>query len=246
MTVLEAVRNRVLWLVAVIACGGIGLAQFLNQVAITESIQIQTALLAALMRVAAVFIVATFVVTSMVREANDKVADLLLAQPVPRSSYFLGKFAGYAGTSLVLAVAFALPLFMFAPAISVLIWMGSLMLELLIVTSVSLFCVITLTQVLSAFAATAAFYLLSRSMAAMQMIAGAALTDNPSFADAAINRIVNGIAILLPSLDRMSMTDWLIAPPPGIGDILQMAGQSLVYVALIVAAAMFDLYRRNY
>ena len=51
---LEAVRNRLLWLAVVVVVIAFGLAQFLNQVAITESREIQTALLAAPLRVAAV------------------------------------------------------------------------------------------------------------------------------------------------------------------------------------------------
>ena len=37
---LEAVRNRLLWLAAVVIVAAFGLAQFLNQVAITESREI--------------------------------------------------------------------------------------------------------------------------------------------------------------------------------------------------------------
>jgi ABC-type transport system involved in multi-copper enzyme maturation permease subunit len=244
-TLLEAIRNRLLWLAAIVVGVALGLAQFLNQVALTESLQIQVAVLAAVLRVAAVFMVATFIITSMVREANDKVTELMLSQPAPRRSYFLGKFGGYALAAVVLAIAFALPLALFAPPAGLMAWTASLVCELLIVVSVSLFCVVSLTQVLSAFAATAGFYLLSRSMAAMQIIAGASLTEH-TFADAAINWIVSGIALLLPSLDRMAPTDWLVNTGPGAGEALSMMGQSALYVALIAAATLFDLHRKNY
>jgi len=246
ITLLEAIRNRLLWLAAIVVGAALGLAQFLNPVAITESLQIQVALLAALLRVAAVFIVATFIITSMVREASDKVTELMLSQPAPRWSYFLGKFGGYALAAAILALAFALPLALFAPPAAVFAWAASLVCELLIMTSVSLFCVISLTQVLSAFAATAGFYILSRSMAAMQVIAGASLTSEHSFADTAINWIVSAIALLLPSLDRMTRTDWLVNAAPASGEAMQLVAQGALYVLLIGAAALFDLHRRNY
>src|SRR6266852_4353065 len=85
-TLLEAVRDRLLWLAVVVVVIAFGLAQFLNQVAITESREIQTALLAAALRVAAVFILAVFVITSMVRELGDKVTELLLSLPAPRAA----------------------------------------------------------------------------------------------------------------------------------------------------------------
>jgi Cu-processing system permease protein len=246
ITLLEAIRNRLLWLAAIVVGAGLGLTQFLNQVAITESAQIQISLLAALLRMAAVFMVATFVITSMVREANDKVTELLLSQPAPRFSYFLGKFGGYSAIAVLLALCFALPLAFFAPTPGLVFWAASLTLELLIVTSVSLFCVVSLTQVLSAFAATTGFYLLSRSMAAMQIIASASLTPDRSFSDAAINWVVNGIALLLPSLDRMSETEWLIGAMPTTGDAFALLGQSAIYILLITSATLFDLHRKNY
>jgi ABC-type transport system involved in multi-copper enzyme maturation permease subunit len=245
-TLMEAVRNRLLWLAAIVVGVALGLAQFLNQVAITESLQIQVALLAALLRVAAVFIVATFIITSMVREANDKVTELMLSQPAPRSSYFLGKFAGYGLVAVILALIFALPLAVFVPTAGLLAWAASLIGELLIVTSVSLFCVISLSQVLSAFAATAGFYFLARSMAAMQVIAGASLTSERTFADIGINWIVDAIALLLPSLDRMARTEWLVDAAPGLVEIVALLGQGALYVVLIASAALFDLHRKNY
>ena len=245
-TVLEALRNRLAWLAAAVVGVSLALAQFLNQVAIAESLQIQLALLAALLRVAAVFIVATFVITSMVREANDKVTELLLSQPVPRSTYFLAKLAGYALVAAALAVGFALPLALFAHTPGVLIWASSLMCELMIVASVSLFCVVSLTQVLSAFAATAGFYLLSRSMAAMQIIASASVANEHTLTDAVITAVVNAIALILPGIDRMTRTDWLLGAAPGTGEALGLLGQSVLYVVLISSATLFDLHRKNF
>ncbi len=242
---LEAVRNRLLWLAAVVIVAAFGLAQFLNQVAITESREIQAALLAALLRVAAVFIVATFVITSMVRESSDKVTELMMSLPAPRATYFFGKFAGYAAVALILALLCALPLVLFAHPGGLALWTASLLCELLIVTAMSLFCVLSLTQVVPAFAAVAGFYLLSRSMAAMQIIAGAAPQD-PTLTDRVVNAIVELIALLLPSLDRMTQSTWLLESAPGAGALGPIVGGTAIYLVLIGAAALFDLYRKNF
>ncbi len=242
---LEAVRNRLLWLAAVVIVAAFGFAQFLNQVAITESREIQAALLAALLRVAAVFIVVTFVITSMVRESSDKVTELMLSLPAPRATYFFGKFAGYAAVALILALLCALPLALFAHPGGLAIWAASLLCELLIVTAMSLFCVLSLTQVVPAFAAVAGFYLLSRSMAAMQIIAGAAL-QQPTLTDRVVNAIVELVALLLPALDRMTQTTWLLESAPGASTLGAIAGQTAIYLVLIGAAALFDLYRKNF
>jgi ABC-type transport system involved in multi-copper enzyme maturation permease subunit len=245
ITLIEAVRNRLLWLAAAIIVAALGLAQFLSQVAIAESREIQTALLAAPLRVAAVFMVAVFVITSTVREFNDKVIELLLSLPAPRSFYFLGKLAGYAAVAAIVALLSALPLAPFAGAPGLALWTASLFCELLIVAAVSLFCVLSFAQVVPAFAAVAGFYLLARSMAAMQIIAGAPLQE-PTFADRAVRIIVELIALVLPSLDRITQTAWLLGPSPGAGVLGGVLGQTAVYLLLIGAASLFDLYRRNF
>src|SRR6266853_1544095 len=210
---IEAVRNRLLLLAVMVVVIAFGLAQFLNQVAITESREIQTALLAAPLRIAAVFIVAVFVITSMVRELSDKVTALPL---VP--------FANFQGLAL---------------------WTASLICELLIVAAMSLFCVLSFAQVVPAFAAVAGFYLLSRSMAAMQIIASAPLQDT-TLTDRVVNAVVDLIALLLPALDGMTQTTWLFGSAPGATALGSVIGQTALYLVLICSAALFDLHRKNF
>ena len=129
LTLLEAVRNRLLWLIAAAIVIAFGFAQFLNQIAITETREIQAALLAAFLRISAVFVVVAFVITSTVREFNDKVTELLLSLPMRRTSYFLGKFAGYALVGAILAPLCALPLALFAHPGGLAAWTVSLISE---------------------------------------------------------------------------------------------------------------------
>lgn len=246
MIVLEALSSRLAWVALAIAGASLGVAAFLSQVAMIEADQIRAALVAALLRASAAFLVATFVITSMVREANDKVTELLLSQAVPRWQYLLSKSAGFALVACLLAAAFALPLFLLAPAAQVALWTLSLACELLIVAAVGLFCVLSLTQVLPAFAATGAFYLLARSMAAMQAIASAPINTSASWVDSTIKAIVAAIALVLPGLDRFAPASWLTNAAPSATELGHVALQTLVYLALISAASLFDLYRKNY
>ena len=244
-TLLEALRNRLLWLALILVAAGLGFTQFLQQVAITESNQIQAALLAAVVRVGSVFMLASFVVTSMVREFNDKVMELILSRPLRRSSYFFGKLAGYAAIALALALISSLPLALFAPAQQVALWGLSLACELLIVTAFSLFCVLSLTQVISALAAVAGFYLLSRSISTLQIMAANPLSDL-SLGQQLVNFVIDAIAFLLPGIDRMTQTGWLIYSAPDPAEILAVLAQTGAYVLLLCGAALFDLQRKNF
>jgi ABC-type transport system involved in multi-copper enzyme maturation permease subunit len=245
-TLIEALRNRLLWLVGMVVVAGLCITAFLGQVAITESTQIQAAFLAALLRICAVFIVTSFIVTSMVREANDKGMELLLALPLPRSSYFFGKLAGFALLAASVALLVSLPLVPFASWQSVAAWSASLVCELAIMTALSLFCVISLNHVTGALGAVAGFYVLSRSVSAIQIIAASPLDANGSALQRVTNWAIDLIALLLPRMDSMTSTEWLLYAPPAAGVLGQILLQSMIYVALLCGAALFDLYRKNY
>jgi ABC-type transport system involved in multi-copper enzyme maturation permease subunit len=234
-----------LWIAIAIVAAALGLAAFLHQVAITESRQVEATVVAAFLRLAAVFLAVAFVVTSMVRELNDKVLEIVLSHPVPRASYLLGKFVGFSAAALLLATLFSLPLLLFAPALRVLAWGTSLALELLVMTAVSLFGVLTLSQVVAALAAAAGFYILSRSIAAAQIIAASG-AQSATWTDRLADRTLGAIAALLPSFDRMTRSDWLVASALDWPSLAGLAGAAIVYVTLIVAAALFDFHRQNF
>ncbi len=85
-TLLEGMRNRLAWLVLGIIVAVFGLSEFIAEVAITETVEFQSAFLGATLRGFSVFMVSLFVITSMVRELNDKGLDLVLSLPIPRAS----------------------------------------------------------------------------------------------------------------------------------------------------------------
>lgn len=243
-TLLEAMRSRMLWLVGVLLLLSLAAAGFLGQVAIIEAAEIRVTVVAALLRAAAAFLTAAFVVMSMVRESNDKVLELMLAQPWPRAAYLFGKLVGFSAAAVLLTALLTLPLALLAPPTRVLAWGLSLGCELIIVTAMSLFCVITLTHIVPALAAVLGFYVLARSIAALQLIASAAETST-LWTDRAANWIVHAIALVLPRLDEMTQSAWLVGAPPTTGTLTAVVAQTAVYTLLLVAAAQFDLHRQN-
>lgn len=55
----------------------------------------------------------------------------------------------------------------------------------------------------------------------------------------------DGLALLLPHLDRFTRSDWLVYHDGGAADLLAIAVQTAIYVALMAAAGLFDLYRKQ-
>ena len=233
-------------LVLFVLGAGLGFSWLAGQVAITETAQIQAALMASFLRFAAVFILAAFVVISQARESADKGLDMLLSLPQPRSAYYLGKLAGFIVAGWLLALVFGLPLMLFSPAANTLLWTVSLGLELSIVAAASLFFVTTLTQVPAALAALLGFYVLSRAMAALQLIGGSSLIDDQSFAPKIVRVLLDSIAAVLPRLDLFTQSAWLTQSTAPSGVLGNIVGQAVIYVVLLTAAGLIDLHRKNF
>ena len=243
-TLLEALRNRLTWLLLLVAFIGIGLSGFLNEIALTESRQIQVALLAAFLRFSAVFLLATFVVTSMTREFNDKGLELLLALPLPRAAYLLGKLLGFAALAVVPAVLFGLLTAFFTTPFQTTLWTISLICELWIVAAFSILCVLTFNQIMAALSAAMGFYLLARAIAAVQLIGNDPLSAHTT-SQQVIGFVINCLSAVLPHLDEFTRTDWLVYQSGTWASLSVLLLQSVICLSLLGAAALFDLYRKN-
>ena len=245
-TLLEALRNRLVWLLATILLAAVLLAEFIGALAITESLQTRTAMLSALLRISAVFVVSLFVISSGVRELNEKGTELVLSLPLPRASYYAGKMLGFSIFALAAAAFFSLLLVLYAQIAQVFYWGLSLAFELLIVTAFSLFCLFTFRQITVALSAVMAFYVLSRAAGAMQLIGQAPIVSPDTFSHQAMIWMIDAIAFLLPSLDRFTASEWLVYGTGTWQNLAEIAGQTVVYLLLLSGATLFDLYRRNF
>jgi ABC-type Na+ efflux pump permease subunit len=241
---LEARRGGLPWLAAGCIVLALALAAFLSQVALTESLALQAAVVAAVLRACAVFLIAAQVASSTLREMNDKGLELMLSLPLSRSSQYLGRLAGFAACAVALAAAFALPLLLWAPPSAVALWAVSLACEAALVAAAALFFAMSLAQLVPAIAATAGLYLLARSIAAIQAIASGPAAD-ASLASELARRAVDAIALLLPRLDAATRTEWLLYGAPSAAAFAWALGGLLVYASLLILAGLFDFHRKN-
>src|SRR5260370_38955687 len=202
---LEARRSGLPWLALACIALGAGLAGFLSEVALTESRALQAAVVAAVLRACAVFLIAAHVASSTLREMNDKGLELMRTLPVSRSTQYLGRLAGFGVLGICVAAAFSAPLLLWAAPSAVALWGLSLACECALVAAAALFFAMTLAQLVPAIAATAGLYLLARSIAAIQAIASGPLTE-PSLPSELARTAVGGVALLLPPLHAVTRT----------------------------------------
>jgi ABC-type Na+ efflux pump permease subunit len=241
---LEARRGGLPWLAAAAVVLGLGLAAFVSQVALTESLALQASVMAAVLRACAVFLIAAQVTASTLREIHDKGLELMLSLPLSRTTHYLGRLAGFIVCGAALALLFALPLLAWAPPGAVALWGASLACEAALVAAAALFFAITLAQFAPAIAATAGLYLLARSIGAMQAIASGPLAD-ASWPARIAHYAVDAVALVLPRLEALTRTAWLLYEPPTAGAYAAALGSALLYTVLLVAAGLFDFHRRS-
>ena len=243
-TLLEAARSRLLWLV--LSAVGLLMAAsfFIHELAITDSQRLQLAFLATGLRAASALIAATFIISTLQREFNDKGPALLLALDLPRSHYVLGKVLGMSVAAMLIAFTCALPLAPFAPGVAWRLWTASLLLEAGMVAAISVFCGISLRGTAAGLMFTLGFYVLAKSLATLQLISHASL-DAASLAHRYMTALLDGLALLLPRLDQFAQTRWLVDGIQAVPVLGALALQALIFVALVTSAAMFDMYRKN-
>ena len=245
-TCIETIRNRLLALLIIAAVSIFGLVEFIGELAITETRQIQVSFLAYMLRFVAVLITALYVVSSVQRDINDKTINLIIALPIPRYSYYIGKLAGFSVLALSISVLASIPLLLYADSLQVALWTFSLFSELLIIVALCLFFIITLENMPLTLTAVAAFYLLSRSISTIILIGQSPLLETTDFSQKFINFILECIAYLLPQFENFTRTDWLVYTTGSAQNLYFIILQTLIYLVLLSAVSLFDLYRKNF
>jgi hypothetical protein len=245
-TLLEAWRTRfpIILLIAVALL--LSISFFVEALAVTESARFQASVYASGMRLAGVFIAALYVLVSIAREFNDKGFDIVLALDLPRAHYVLGRLAGFLVLACVAAAVSGIPLLFLAPWEAVLQWVASLAFELAVVVALALFCMLTFSQLVPAASIVAAFYLLARSITAIRLMGAHPLSGADSLSHKVMSTMAEALALVTPAFDKWTDTAWIVNEPAAWHALLAIALQSVIYVLLLAAAAMFDLYRKSF
>lgn len=245
---LEVVRDRILYVVGVFAIVMVMAITMLPEVAAgTENKLILDTGLAAI-NLLSLFVV-VFIGTGLInKEIEKKTVLVLIAKPVSRFEFILGK---HLGLSLVMAVLIGS---LTAVMLSLLAFSGvpfqlNLMLlavlfmfieMLLLIAAAMMFGTITST-VLATLMTLATFAVghETRNILELDKIA-----ESESF-----RRIAEGLFLVLPDLERLNLKNEIangfVAPPSG-GGLLENAAYGLIYTALLLTITVIIFERRQF
>ncbi len=191
--------------------------------------------------------VTVFVGTGLInREIEKRTALTLIAKPMHRSEFVVGK---HIGLSTVLAVFTAImTVFYFGvlslnqieyPIVSIITATSYLILQLCLIAAVAILFGV-FTSSLIATILTFATYLMGHF--SRDLVTLSQLTDSPS-----AQRLVKGIYLILPDLSRFNLkNDAVYDILPNTPTLLSDAGYGLLYTALLLTLAVWIFSRREF
>ncbi|MDE3011882.1 MAG: ABC transporter permease [Pseudomonadota bacterium] len=244
-TLLEYLRGRLVAGGVAVMLAALALEQLLDGVAITEAHATQATLGGALVRPAMALLLASAIIVSHVREAGDRTRDWMLACALPRPCWLAGRLLGHAAAALLLVPLLLLSVLAAGGLDAAVRWSSGCALELLLCACMASFLSLTLRQAPLALLAFAAWYLLARSLASLQLIAAAPLLADGGTWIAFVRHALDALGVLMPRLDLFAPAGWL----EGSGswaDLFQPLLQTAAYVTVLVTASVVDLQRSQW
>lgn len=247
--VLTAARRDKLFLsLLAIMVVGVFISLFMSTSAVIEKEHFSIVYLASSLRMLGLIGLILFVVFFIRRSFTDRDVEYLLTRPVSRQSFIISHAAAFSLLSLAISVLISLALTYFCFQIGhgkgALYWSAGLICEYILLVNVALFFSMVLVSPVGAALSTLGFYVLGRLMGQLLYIAKHPSIDVPGY------DILSGafqmISMLIPRLDLMTQTSWLLYGPQSAGDFLFIIAQSVIFLFLILLAALIDLRRRQF
>lgn len=243
---MAAVRDRLILSLLLVIVLGSCLSVFLGSAAVVESRQFALVFAAGGLRFTGIVGLVLFVIFHIRRSFENKDIEFLLSRPVSRTSFILSHSAAFSILALILSLAISLIVLLLSGGkigVGHELWIFSLIMEYLIVVNSSLFFAMVIPTASGGALAVFGLYILSH-------LIGDLLGDARTFqtsASVVLDPVMNIVSMVVPRLDLMAQTAWLVYPDGG-----HNAGftfillQGVFYCGLLICAALIDLRRRQF
>ena len=241
-----ALKDRIILSFILLVGVSVSLSIFLGSSSVIEKDQTSLVFSASMLRFSSIIVLVLFA-TFYIRKAFDtRDVEFMLTRPITRFQYLASYFIAFA----LLAIALVSLMLVTIISISgtenisgILLWSGSLLIELIIMTSVAIFFSFVLTSAVSAALMTFAFYTLSR------MIGGILGVINNNDAESFMvlaEKLMLFISVFTPRLDLLGQGDWLLYAQNNSISWSFIIGQGVVFVGLIFTATLIDFKNKQF
>lgn len=243
---MAAMRDRLILSLILFMTVGTCVAIFIGSSAVIEADQFALVFASTGLRLAGMMGLVLFAVFYVRRAFETKDIDFLLSRPVSRSCFIVSHAVAFSILAIGVALFAELALLLLASRNIIIdghvLWMLSLMVEFVIMINVALFFSMVLSSAASAAMAVAGLYILGRMMGQILGI----IDEGLRVANFEImSGVMQVVSLIVPRLDLMAQTTWLVYGPGGDGPGMVLA-QGVAYTLLLIVAATIDLRRREF
>jgi len=241
------VNRRLFILIFILILTGSLLHSFVVELAIINSQQIATALMADFLRYAYVLVTLLMVASTVAEDFQIKQFERLLSMPISRWQYIAAQLLVVGSVALILVLSVLAVLLLFASFEIALYWTVALWMEILLMGLVGLLAIISLEKIPQAVLFALAVYLLTKlSGLISQMLAYSVKFSDGEDINRFAEMIFNTILYIIPSLNTFAQND-LFFKDVGMTDALVQQCQAVaVYAALLLAVSLIDFYRKEF
>jgi ABC-type transport system involved in multi-copper enzyme maturation permease subunit len=244
---LGIVNLRLFVLVTILVVTAVLLSGFITELAIINSRQIATAMLADFLRYSFVFLALLLVVTNVADDFEFKQFERLLTMPVSRWQYIAAQFLTIASIAFILILPVLLTISIVDSIEVALYWSAALWLEILLVGLVGLLAILSLEKIPQAVFFSVAVYLLAKlSGLISQMLVESVKLSDGALANRFSDLVFNGILHLIPRLEAFAQNNVFFEPYDLSGILLNQLGIVSVYSLFLLAVCLVDFYRKEF
>ncbi len=260
-----ALRDRLMVMLALMIVLGCSLSVFLGSAAVVERSSFAVVFGSGGLRFLGVMGLVLFISFYMRRAFENKEVEFLLSRPVSRTCFLLSHAMAFTvlACAVALCVSASVVIVGHPDAYGLLGWGGSLIVEYIIMAVAALFFSMVLSSASGSALACFGLYVLCRMIGSVMGISSIG-TDDAVVRVLAV--VMNVISVVIPRLDLMGQTGWLVY---GMTDISTMdiseqasgfslsmmrvlgtgwfiAAQGVVFSGLLLTAAAFDFIRKRF
>ena len=238
---------RLVVLVSILLLVSVLLSSFIAELAIINSRQIATAVLADFLRYSLVFLALLLVITNVAEDFEFKQFERLLTMPVSRWQYIAAQFMVVASIATVLVSPVLIILALLASPELALYWSAALWLEMLLVGLLGLLAILSLEKIPQAVFFSLAVYMLAKlSGLISQMLSESVDLSDGGLANRVSELIFSGILHVIPRLEAFAQNN-VFFESSGLSEILlNQLGTVSLYSAFLLAVCLIDFYRKEF
>ena len=247
-TLITALRDWLFIGLVMLVAAAYGMSVFTGSTALVEQAHMSIAYFAGSSRIVLMVGLIVFVCFHVRRLFDNREIESMLSKPISRGQFVVAYWFGF----VILAVIATVPVVIIMETIytpnhmGLLYWVSSLLLELALVLAFAVVAALMLSSAVSAVMASFAFYFVSRLMGFFVAALAQPSGLESGVASRIMAMILKAISSIVPRLDLYAKSNWLIYGIEGQMDLWIFQIQSVVFIALLLAMAVFDFKRKQF